>query len=100
MLNMIGFVYNKATKILKKVAIMPIRGYQLFISPLFGPKCRYQPTCSNYMIQAIIEWGAFKGVWLGLKRIGRCHPWGSHGYDPVPTKKDLEGMDVKKATKK
>jgi hypothetical protein len=70
---------------LKKIAIFPIRIYQWTLSPLLGPnKCRYQPTCSHYMVDAIEEWGILKGVWLGLKRILSCHPWGGHGYDPVP----------------
>jgi len=68
--------------------ILLIRTYQIVLSPLLGSNCRYQPTCSSYMIGAIEEWGPFKGTWLGLKRIGRCHPWGDHGPDPVPTKKD------------
>lgn len=61
-----------------------VRFYQLAISPWLGKSCRYSPTCSQYMIEAVNEWGALKGFWMGLKRIGRCHPWGSHGYDPVP----------------
>ena len=73
--------------ILKKIFILPIRFYQVAISPLLGPKCRFQPTCSHYMVQAIMEWGVLKGVWLGAKRIGKCHPWGPHGHDPVPKKK-------------
>jgi putative membrane protein insertion efficiency factor len=71
---------------LKKLLILPIRIYQWTISPLIGPRCRYQPTCSHYMVEAIQECGIFKGTWLGIKRIGRCHPWGGHGYDPVPKK--------------
>ncbi|WP_345375196.1 membrane protein insertion efficiency factor YidD [Algivirga pacifica] len=70
--------------ILSKIAIGVVRFYQLFISPWLPPSCRYQPTCSQYMIQAIQKYGAWKGVRLGLKRIGRCHPWGGSGYDPVP----------------
>jgi putative membrane protein insertion efficiency factor len=74
--------------LLKRLFILPVRFYQIFISPLLGTnKCRYQPTCSHYMIQAIEEWGIVKGLWLGIKRIGRCHPWGGHGFDPVPKQK-------------
>ncbi|HEY5691299.1 MAG TPA: membrane protein insertion efficiency factor YidD [Cyclobacteriaceae bacterium] len=72
--------------IFKKIFIFPVRFYQVSISPLLGAHCRHTPTCSHYMIEAIEEWGALKGFWLGLKRIGRCHPWGTSGYDPVPKK--------------
>ena len=65
-----------------------VRFYQLAISPWLGSNCRYQPTCSAYMIDALKEHGLLKGLWLGTKRIGRCHPWGGHGYDPVPKKKN------------
>lgn len=72
----------------QQIFILPIRFYQKIISPLIGPNCRYQPTCSHYMVQAIQEWGVFKGLWLGIKRIASCHPWGNHGHDPVPKKND------------
>ncbi|MGB3078937.1 MAG: membrane protein insertion efficiency factor YidD [Saprospiraceae bacterium] len=71
---------------LSKFMILLVRFYQLTLSHLVGKGCRFTPTCSQYMIDAINEWGPFKGVWLGLRRIGRCHPWGGHGYDPVPKK--------------
>lgn len=61
-----------------------IRGYQLFISPLLGPRCRFYPTCSNYALEAIETHGALKGSWLALRRLLRCHPWGDGGVDPVP----------------
>lgn len=70
--------------LIKKIFILPIRFYQSVISPHLGQNCRYQPTCSHYMVEAIEEWGVIKGIWLGLKRIGRCHPWAGHGADPVP----------------
>ena len=70
--------------ILKTIYTFPIRAYQMIISPMLGPTCRYQPTCSYYMIDAINQWGILRGTWMGLKRISRCHPWGSTGYDPVP----------------
>lgn len=76
--------------IVRKIFILLVRVYQLVLSPLLPPSCRHTPTCSTYMIQAINEWGAMKGGWLGLKRIGRCHPWGTSGYDPVPKKCDCE----------
>lgn len=61
-----------------------VRFYQRFISPLFPPCCIYEPTCSEYMIQAVQKYGAVKGFWLGFKRILRCHPFHHGGYDPVP----------------
>jgi putative membrane protein insertion efficiency factor len=61
-----------------------VRLYQVTLSPLLGANCRHTPTCSHYMIEAVHEWGALKGSWLGAKRICRCHPWGTSGYDPVP----------------
>lgn len=69
---------------INQIFIFPVRLYQWLISPLLGSNCRFQPTCSQYMIQAIQEWGPIKGIYLGVKRIGRCHPWGPHGHDPVP----------------
>jgi putative membrane protein insertion efficiency factor len=80
-------------QLLKKVLIAPlilmVRLYQWLISPLFPPSCRYTPTCSAYMVEALQIWGPFKGTYLGLKRIGSCHPRGGFGYDPVP-KRDPE----------
>lgn len=70
--------------ILKKIAIIFVKFYQAAISPLLPNSCRYTPTCSQYAIEAINKYGAIKGSWMGLKRILRCHPWGGHGYDPVP----------------
>lgn len=60
-----------------------IRGYQLTLSPLVGWHCRFAPSCSDYMREAVIEYGAIKGIALGIKRLARCHPWGGDGYDPV-----------------
>jgi len=71
---------------IKYIFIIPIRIYQVTLSPLLGPTCRFEPSCSKYMIKAIEEWGIFKGLWMGIKRIGRCHPWSPGGYDPVPEK--------------
>ncbi|MBK7523573.1 MAG: membrane protein insertion efficiency factor YidD [Saprospiraceae bacterium] len=71
-------------KIINKIFIFPVKLYQWILSPLLGKNCRFEPTCSHYMIQAIDEWGPVKGIWLGIKRIGKCHPWGPHGHDPVP----------------
>ena len=73
-------------KIIKIIFIFPVRLYQYLISPLLGSNCRHSPTCSQYMIDAINEWGVIKGIWLGINRLGKCHPWGTSGYDPVPKK--------------
>jgi putative membrane protein insertion efficiency factor len=62
-----------------------IRAYQYLISPLLGPTCRYLPSCSEYASEAIATHGPVAGTWLGIKRICRCHHWGGHGYDPVPS---------------
>ena len=64
-----------------------IKGYQIVLSPLLGSNCRYEPTCSQYAIDVIKEWGSLKGSVLALKRILRCHPWSESGYDPIPRKK-------------
>ena len=71
-------------KILNYFLISLIKFYRYFISPFFLPRCRYLPTCSEYSIQSIKKFGIFKGAFLSLKRISKCHPWGNHGYDPVP----------------
>jgi hypothetical protein len=72
------------SRLLAALLLMPIRFYQVAISPLLGPSCRYTPTCSEYARQAIVKYGPFKGLWLAVKRVLRCHPWGGSGYDPVP----------------
>ena len=61
-----------------------VKFYQYCISPLTPASCRYTPTCSQYALEALHKYGAFKGGWLAIKRILCCHPWGGHGYDPVP----------------
>ena len=66
------------------IFIVPIKIYQILISPLLGPSCRFTPTCSQYTIEAIQKYGPLKGGWLGFRRIIRCHPWGGCGHDPVP----------------
>ena len=75
-------------KSVKQILSLPFIGlikiYQLIISPLIGPSCRYTPTCSQYGIEAFKKYGPLKGGWLTLKRIARCNPWGGHGHDPVP----------------
>lgn len=73
---------------MKKLLILPfvllIKIYQWSLSPLLGAKCRYTPTCSHYGLEALRKHGLFKGGWLTIRRILSCHPWGGHGYDPVP----------------
>ncbi|PBQ34736.1 membrane protein insertion efficiency factor YidD [Sphingobacteriaceae bacterium] len=69
---------------MKFIALAFVKFYQVAIRPLLPNACRYTPSCSEYAVQAINKYGAFKGGWLGFKRILRCHPWGGHGYDPVP----------------
>lgn len=69
---------------MSRILILCIRFYQISISPLFGPKCRFYPTCSAYAIEAIEKWGWIKGSWLSIKRLAKCHPFHPGGYDPVP----------------
>lgn len=76
------------TKIPKMLFLFLIRGYQKWISPLLGPHCRFNPTCSSYAIEAITYHGLIKGSWLSLKRILKCHPLHSGGDDPVPGTKN------------
>jgi uncharacterized protein len=75
---------NQFYKILALPFIGLIRVYQKLISPLIGPQCRFTPTCSQYGVEALKKHGLFKGSWLTIRRILRCHPWGGHGHDPVP----------------
>jgi putative membrane protein insertion efficiency factor len=72
---------------MKIVLLGLIRFYRNFISPLFPPSCRFQPTCSQYTLEAVEMFGAVRGGWLGVKRICRCHPFHPGGYDPLPSKK-------------
>lgn len=69
---------------LKAWLIAPIRAYQFFLSPWLGQSCRFTPTCSNYAIEAITKLGSAQGVYVAVKRLGRCHPWCQGGLDPVP----------------
>jgi len=75
---------NSFKLIIRALFILLVRTYQLIISPLKPASCRYIPTCSEYAIQAFKKYGPFKGLFLAGSRILRCHPWGGHGYDPVP----------------
>lgn len=69
---------------MRKILILIISGYQYLISPLLGPHCRFYPTCSSYAQLALQRYGIFKGSWLSIKRLSRCHPWHDGGADPVP----------------
>lgn len=87
-------ITTKIGKVAQWILVKIVRFYQLAISPYLGATCRHSPTCSSYMIEAINEWGALKGMWMGLKRLARCNPWGTSGFDPVP-KKDEENENEK-----
>lgn len=67
-----------------RLLLVLIRGYQRFVSPLLGPRCRFAPSCSHYAAEAIATHGVLRGGWLAVRRIGRCHPWHPGGHDPVP----------------
>ena len=69
---------------MKTALIWLLRGYQLLISPMLGPRCRFYPSCSNYAIEALRVHGAARGAWLAARRVGRCHPWNPGGVDFVP----------------
>lgn len=74
----------------KTLALKLVRGYQLLISPILGNNCRYVPSCSAYTLEAIEKWGVLRGIWMGIRRVSRCHPFHAGGYDPVP---DPEGHE-------
>ena len=74
-----------AERLSTRLALFPIRAYQVTLSPILGGSCRFTPTCSAYAVEAITTFGATRGLWLALKRLARCQPWGGFGHDPVPT---------------
>ena len=84
LLRYAGSFWAWLLRLLAWLLLVPIRFYQIAISPLLGPSCRFTPTCSEYARQAIVKHGPFKGLWLAVRRLLRCHPWGGSGYDPVP----------------
>ena len=69
---------------MKRVCLRLIRLYQKYISPGLPRRCRFSPTCSQYALEALRKYGPLKGLWLALRRLSKCHPWGGSGYDPVP----------------
>lgn len=69
---------------MKTVLIGLLKAYRVVISPIYGQVCRYHPSCSAYALQAVTEYGAARGSWLAVRRLGRCHPWAAGGNDPVP----------------
>lgn len=75
---------NAVSRMLARPLIGLVRLYRLLLSPWLGSNCRFQPTCSSYAIEALQVHGVLRGTWLAARRIGRCHPWGGSGYDPVP----------------
>ena len=77
-------LWHYISRTLGWLLVLPVRFYQIAISPLLGPSCRFTPTCSEYARQAILKHGPFKGLWLAVRRLLRCKPWGGSGYDPVP----------------
>ncbi|NLT02651.1 MAG: membrane protein insertion efficiency factor YidD [Bacteroidales bacterium] len=87
-MNILTSAFEKVVWVLKKALgllfLGLIRFYQGAISPMTQASCRYTPTCSQYAVEAIQKYGPLKGGWLAVKRLARCHPWGGHGYDPVP----------------
>jgi putative membrane protein insertion efficiency factor len=78
-----------AAAAVQRTLILAIKIYQLTLSPFLGRQCRYDPTCSVYAEQALRRFGVFTGGWLAVKRLGRCHPWGGTGYDPVPEQDEI-----------
>jgi uncharacterized protein len=76
----------RTTTVPARLLMLPIAGYQRFISPLLPPRCRFAPSSSEYALTALAEHGAACGLWLAVKRIARCHPFHPGGYDPVPTR--------------
>ena len=72
------------SNLVKSAAVAAIRWYQRYVSPSLGARCRYEPTCSQYTLEAVERFGTLRGGWLGLRRLLRCQPWHSGGYDPVP----------------
>lgn len=84
MMKVLKAIIHGISWVLVTILLLPIWIYQKAISPYAPPSCRFTPTCSEYARQALLKHGPIKGLWLAIKRISRCHPWGGSGYDPVP----------------
>lgn len=84
MMKVLKAIIHGVSWVLVTILLLPIWIYQKAISPYTPPSCRFTPTCSEYARQALLKHGPIKGLWLAIKRISRCHPWGGSGYDPVP----------------
>lgn len=85
-----------AARLPRRLALGLIRGYQVLISPLLGPSCRFTPTCSTYALTSVERFGVIRGGWLAAKRIGRCHPWNPGGSDPVPDSLHMRTTDSRR----
>lgn len=87
---------------MKRFMMTLVRGYQLLLSPILGNNCRYYPSCSEYTLEAMDKHGPWRGIWMGLKRVSRCHPFHEGGYDPVPDppRCDQPGCDHQGCSKK
>lgn len=83
---------------LTALIVLPIRGYQIVISPLLGPRCRFVPSCSAYAVEAVIRHGVLRGGWLSIRRLLRCHPWHPGGFDPVPPRRTTKSPQRVPAT--
>jgi len=88
MKNLLLGILKILSTIFTKILLIPLWIYRNLISPFTPSSCRHIPTCSAYAVEALQKRGPIIGLWLTLKRLARCHPWGTHGYDPVPEKKN------------
>ena len=84
-------VGRQLARVLVRLLVLPIRAYQLVVSPLLGPRCRFYPSCSAYAVEALTTHGPLRGSWLAVRRLLRCHPWNPGGLDPVPPRRPRAG---------
>lgn len=83
-MNALIWIVKLPLLLVNSIFIALVKIYQYTLSPLLPRSCRYEPSCSQYAVEAFQKHGPFRGFWLALKRVSRCHPWGGHGHDPVP----------------